>query len=190
MDPENHNRGKAEERKRGEHPPQILAYVSCTLLLPLQVKTDERVVQTDQGLLFRRLSRLDAGNYTCTTLEHGFSQTVVRFALEVIAAVQLDSLFLQEPRLEEPSAWQSVASASPKTWYKDILQLTGFANLPRVDEYCERVWCRGVGERSGSFRGKGKQAKGKSWAGLELGRKMKSRVQAEHNRTPREVEAT
>lgn len=155
-----------------------------------QVKTDERVVQTDQGLLFRRLSRLDAGNYTCTTLEHGFSQTVVRFALEVIAAVQLDSLFLREPRLEEPSAWRSVASASPKTWYKDILQLTGFANLPRVDEYCERVWCRGVGERSGSFRGKGKQAKGKSWAGLELGRKMKSRVQAEHNRTPREVEAT
>lgn len=155
-----------------------------------QVKTDERVVQTDQGLLFRRLSRLDAGNYTCTTLEHGFSQTVVRFALEVIAAVQLDTLFLREPRLEEPSAWRSLASASPKTWYKDILQLTGFANLPRVDEYCERVWCRGVGERSGSFRGKGKQAKGKSWAGLELGRKMKSRVLAEHNRTPREVEAT
>ncbi|XP_021059420.1 semaphorin-3G [Mus pahari] len=154
-----------------------------------QVKTDERVVQMAQGLLFRRLSRQDAGNYTCTTLEHGFSQTVVRFALEVIAAVQLDSLFLRESRLEEPSAWGSLASASPKTWYKDILQLTGFANLPRVDEYCERVWCRGVGERSGS-RGKGKQSRGKSWAGLELGKKMKSRVLAEHNRTPREVEAT
>ncbi|XP_028747122.1 semaphorin-3G isoform X2 [Peromyscus leucopus] len=154
-----------------------------------QVKTDERVVQTEQGLLFRRLSRLDAGNYTCTTLEHGFSQTVVRFTLEVIAAVQLDSLFLQEPRPEEPSAWRGLASASPKTWYKDILQLAGFANLPRVDEYCERVWCRGAGERSGSFRGRGKQAKGKSWAGLELGKKVKSRVLAEHNRTPREVEA-
>ncbi|XP_052589621.1 semaphorin-3G [Peromyscus californicus insignis] len=155
-----------------------------------QVKTDERVLQTEQGLLFRRLSRLDAGNYTCTTLEHGFSQTVARFTLEVIAAVQLDSLFLQEPRLEEPSAWRGLAAASPKTWYKDILQLAGFANLPRVDEYCERVWCRGVGERSGSFRGRGKQAKGKSWAGLELGKKVKSRVLAEHNRTPREVEAT
>ncbi|MEJ1276631.1 sema domain immunoglobulin domain (Ig) short basic domain secreted (semaphorin) 3G [Cricetulus griseus] len=154
-----------------------------------QVKTDERVVQTEQGLLFRRLSRLDAGNYTCTTLEHGFSQTVVRFSLEVIAAMQLD-MILREPRLEEPSAWRGLASASPKTWYKDILQLAGFANLPRVDEYCERVWCRGVGERLGSFRGRGKQAKGKSWAGLELGKKVKSRVLAEHNRTPREVEAT
>ncbi|KAL1781043.1 semaphorin-3G [Sigmodon hispidus] len=155
-----------------------------------QVKTDERVVQTEQGLLFRRLSRFDAGNYTCTTLEHGFSQTVVRFSLEVIAAVQLDSLFLWEPRLDEPSAWRGLASASPKTWYKDILQLAGFASLPHVNEYCERVWCRGVGERSGSLRGRGKQAKGKNWAGMELGKKVKSRVLAEHNRTPREVEAT
>ncbi|KFO25207.1 semaphorin-3G [Fukomys damarensis] len=157
---------------------------------PDQVKTDERVLQTEQGLLFRRLSRLDAGTYTCTTLEHGFSQTVVRLALEVIAAAQLDSLFPREPRLEEPPTRGGLASALPKAWYKDILQLTGFAHLPQVDEYCERVWCRGAGERSGSFRSQGKQAKGKSWAGLVLGKKVKSRGQAERNRTPREVEAT
>ncbi|XP_051708304.1 semaphorin-3G isoform X3 [Oryctolagus cuniculus] len=154
-----------------------------------QVKTDERVVQTEQGLLFRRLSRLDAGTYTCTTLEHGFSQTIVRLALEVILATQLDSLFPREPRVEQSPARGSLASSPPKAWYKDILQLTGFANLPRVDEYCERVWCGGLGERPGSFRSRGKQAKGKSWAGLELGKKVKSRVQAERNRTPREVEA-
>nr|XP_012626975.1 semaphorin-3G isoform X2 [Microcebus murinus] len=159
---------------------------------PDQVKTDERVLHVEQGLLFRRLSRLDAGTYTCTTLEHGFSQTVVRLALEVIEASQLDSLFPQEPRPKEPPARGGLAPAAPKAWYKDILQLIGFSNLPRVDEYCERVWCRGSGECSGSLRtrGRGKQAKGKSWAGLELGKKMKSRVQAEHNRTPREVEAT
>ncbi|KAM4855282.1 semaphorin-3G [Urocitellus parryii] len=157
---------------------------------PDQVKTDERVLQMEQGLLFRRLSRLDAGTYTCTTLEHGFSQTVVRLALEVIAATQLDSLFPRKPTVEEPPARGGLASTLPKAWYKDILQLTGFANLPRVDEYCERVWCSGTGERSGSFRSRGKQAKGKSWAGLELGKKVKSRMQVERNRTPREVEAT
>ncbi|XP_020028666.2 semaphorin-3G [Castor canadensis] len=153
------------------------------------VKTDERILQTEQGLLFRRLSRLDAGTYTCTTLERGFSQTVVRLALEVIAATQLNSLFPREPRPEESSAWGGPASAPPKAWYKDILQLIGFSSLPQVDEYCERVWCRGVGEHSGFFRSRGKQAKGKSWAGLELRKKVKSRVQAERNRTPREVEA-
>lgn len=149
---------------------------------PPQVKTDERVVQTEQGLLFRRLSHLDAGIYTCKTLEHGFSQTVVRLALEVIAATQLNSLFPREPRPEEPPAWGGLTSAPSKAWYKDILQLIGFTNLPRVDEYCERMWC--------PSRSRGKQAKGKSWAGLELGKKVKSRVQAERNRTPREVEAT
>ncbi|XP_006892313.1 PREDICTED: semaphorin-3G [Elephantulus edwardii] len=151
---------------------------------PDQVKTDERVVQTEQGLLFRRLSRHDAGTYSCTTLEHGFSQTVVRLALEVISAAQLDNLF---PR--EPPTRAGLASTPPKAWYKDFLQLIGFANLPRVDEYCERVWCRGAGERSGTSR-RGKSSKGKSWAGLELGKKVKSWAQAERNRTPREVEAT
>ncbi|XP_049571450.1 semaphorin-3G isoform X3 [Orcinus orca] len=149
-----------------------------------QVKTDERILQTEQGLLFRRLNRLDAGTYTCMTLEHGFSQVVVRLALEVIMAAQLDTLFPGEPRPEEPAAQGGPASTPSKAWYKDILQLIGFANLPRVDEYCERVWCP---SRS---RGRSKQAKGKSWVGLELGKKVKSRVQAERNRTPREVEAT
>ncbi|KAM8758342.1 semaphorin-3G isoform 1-T1 [Rhynchonycteris naso] len=147
-----------------------------------QVKTDERILQTEQGLLFRRLSRLDVGTYTCTTLEHGFSQTVARLALEVIVAAQLNSLFHREQRPEEPPARGGLVSTPSKAWYKDILQLTGFASLPRVDEYCERVWC--------SSRSRGKQAKGKSWAGLEMGKKVKSRVQAERNRTPREVEAT
>ncbi|XP_003789421.1 semaphorin-3G [Otolemur garnettii] len=159
---------------------------------PDQVKTDERVLRTEQGLLFRRLSRLDAGTYTCTTLEHGFSQTVVRLALEVIVASQLDSLFPWEPRPEVPPGRGGLAQTPTKAWYKDILQLIGFANLPRVDEYCERVWCRGSRECSAFLRSRarGKQAKGKSWAGLELGKKVKSRLQAEHNRTPREVEAT
>lgn len=147
-------------------------------------------MQTEQGLLFRRLSRLDAGTYTCTTLEHGFSQTVLRLALEVIGAAQLDHLFPGKPRLEERPAQRGLTSALPKGWYKDVLQLTGFAHLPQVDEYCERVWCRGIGERSGSFQSQGKQAKGKNWAGLVLGKKVKSRGQAERNRTPREVEAT
>ncbi|XP_040103066.1 semaphorin-3G isoform X2 [Oryx dammah] len=148
---------------------------------PEQVKTDERILQTEQGLLFRRLDRLDAGTYTCMTLEHGFSQVVARLALEVIVPAQLDILFPREPRPAEPTARGGPASPHSKAWYKDIMQLIGFANLPRVDEYCERVWCP---SRS---RSRSKQAKGKSWVGLELGKKVKSRVQAERNRTPREV---
>ena len=96
------------------------------------MKTDERVLQTEQGLLFRRLNRLDAGTYTCMTLEHGFSQVVVRLALEVIVPAQLDILFPREPRPEEPTARGGPTSPYSKAWYKDIMQLIGFANLPRV----------------------------------------------------------
>ncbi|KFP04888.1 Semaphorin-3G, partial [Calypte anna] len=41
-----------------------------------EVKTDERILQTEQGLLFRQLHPRDAGTYYCKTLEHGFTQTV------------------------------------------------------------------------------------------------------------------
>ncbi|NXJ01763.1 SEM3G protein, partial [Psophia crepitans] len=54
-----------------------------------QVKTDERILQTEQGLLFRKLHRHDAGIYYCKTLEHGFTQTVAKTALEVITSEQL-----------------------------------------------------------------------------------------------------
>lgn len=147
-----------------------------------QVKTDERILLMEQGLLFRWLSRLDSGTYICTTSEHGFSRTVARLALEVIGAEQLSSLFPRGSAPEEPPGRGGRDSASPKAWYKDILQLIGFANLPRVDEYCERMWC--------PSRNRAKQVKGKTWAGLELGKKVKSRAQVERNRTPREVEET
>ncbi|XP_074139534.1 semaphorin-3G isoform X2 [Sminthopsis crassicaudata] len=147
---------------------------------PDQVKTDERILQTEHGLLFRRLNRLDAGTYSCKTLEHGFAQTVAKLALEVIGAEQLDCLFPREQAEEEAIP----RSAPTRAWYKDILQLIGYANLPRVEEYCERVWC------SDRYRRKGKHSKGKSWLGTELGKKAKSRAQGERNRTPREVEAT
>ncbi|XP_074054234.1 semaphorin-3G [Macrotis lagotis] len=150
---------------------------------PDQVKTDERILQTEHGLLFRRLNRLDVGTYSCKTLEHGFAQTVARLALEVIVAEQLEGLFPREHG-EEESILRNSASVPSRAWYKDILQLIGYANLPRVEEYCERVWC---GDR---YRRKGKHNKGKGWLGTELGKKAKSRAQGERNRTPREVEAT
>ncbi|PKU37717.1 ubiquitin carboxyl-terminal hydrolase hypothetical protein [Limosa lapponica baueri] len=52
-----------------------------------EVKTDERILQTEQGLLFRKLHRHDAGIYYCKTLEHGFTQTVAKTALEVITSL-------------------------------------------------------------------------------------------------------
>ncbi|XP_038628637.1 semaphorin-3G isoform X1 [Tachyglossus aculeatus] len=144
-----------------------------------QVKTDERILRTEQGLLFRRLNRLDAGTYSCQTLEHGFARTVARLVLEVIGGDQLEALFTQR-REPEPRP-----APTSRLWSKDFPQLIGYTNLPQVEEYCERVWC---GDRHRRRHG-GKPGKGKSWPGPEPGKKGRSRAQGERNRTPREVSA-
>lgn len=101
------------------------------------MKTDERILQTEHGLLFRKLHRHDAGIYYCKTLEHGFTQTVAKTALEVIASEQLahtiprgrgdelPHLLCPEPRL---------APQAPKTWFKDIMHLISSQNPRQVEE--------------------------------------------------------
>eukprot|EP00076_Gallus_gallus_P025671 XP_015148335.1 semaphorin-3G isoform X1 [Gallus gallus] len=149
-----------------------------------EVKTDERVLQTEQGLLFRQLHRRDAGVYYCKTLEHGFTQTVAKTALEVLGGEQLARA---TPRQREdrhppcPEPW--LAAPAPKTWYKDILHLASSADRQRVEEQCLRLWC---GHR------KGKMAKGKhALAGMDVGKKGRvAKPHGERIRVPRQAAAT
>ncbi|XP_065605515.1 semaphorin-3G [Cyrtonyx montezumae] len=149
-----------------------------------EVKTDERVLQTEQGLLFRQLHRRDAGIYYCKTLEHGFTQTVAKTVLEVLGSEQLARA---TPRQREdrhlpcPEPW--LAAPASKTWYKDILHLASSADRQRVEEQCLRLWC--------SHR-KGKVAKGKhTLAGMDVGKKGRmAKPQGERIRVPRQAVAT
>ncbi|XP_077181982.1 semaphorin-3G [Paroedura picta] len=151
-----------------------------------EVKTDERIMKTEQGLLFRRLFRQDAGMYYCKTREHGFSQTVTKIMLEVIESEQLEQVFQREeeelPRppclLPDPRLLHG-----QKVWFKDIMHLIGYTNLQRVEEYCERVWC---GDRQ--LRHKGRPPKSKNM--VDGGRKGRGKLQSERNRVPRQAVAT
>ncbi|KFP16363.1 Semaphorin-3G, partial [Egretta garzetta] len=99
-----------------------------------EVKTDERILQTEQGLLFRKLHRHDAGIYYCKTLEHGFTQTVAKTALEVISSEQLAHTFPRDwgdESLRLPCPEPRLASQAPKTWFKDIMHLINSQNLRR-----------------------------------------------------------
>uniref|UniRef100_A0A3B5L0U8 Uncharacterized protein n=1 Tax=Xiphophorus couchianus TaxID=32473 RepID=A0A3B5L0U8_9TELE len=51
---------------------------------------DDRVMSTDQGLLFRHLFRQDEGVYICRSREHSFSQTLARISLQVLQADTVD----------------------------------------------------------------------------------------------------
>ncbi|MGH0166545.1 UNVERIFIED_CONTAM: hypothetical protein FKN15_050994 [Acipenser sinensis] len=111
-----------------------------------EVKTDERIVKTDHGLLFLKLHRMDGGTYFCQTVEHGFIHTVTKITLEVLEEERIEEMFNKDDEEEllhkEPCpALQGLSHGSNRVWYKEFLQLIGYSNFQRVEEYCMRVWC-------------------------------------------------
>lgn len=115
-----------------------------------QIKGDDHIIQTPHGLLFLITKKSDTGVYLCQSVEHGFVQTIARVTLEVLEEDSLESLFhrrdydetgaqLRSPPCPFPSF--PSAPSSRKLWYKDFMQLIGYSNFQRVEQYCERVWC-------------------------------------------------
>uniref|UniRef100_A0A8C4I851 Sema domain, immunoglobulin domain (Ig), short basic domain, secreted, (semaphorin) 3E n=1 Tax=Dicentrarchus labrax TaxID=13489 RepID=A0A8C4I851_DICLA len=97
-----------------------------------EVRGDERVIITSHGLLFLRVRSSDTGLYVCQTVEHGYVHTLSRTSLHVLRGERVD------PRALVPS---SVPGPNSRLWYKEFLQLIGYGDAQRVEEYCERVWC-------------------------------------------------
>uniref|UniRef100_A0A8C2EEP3 Sema domain, immunoglobulin domain (Ig), short basic domain, secreted, (semaphorin) 3bl n=1 Tax=Cyprinus carpio TaxID=7962 RepID=A0A8C2EEP3_CYPCA len=110
-----------------------------------EVVLDERITKTDDGLLFRRVLRQDKGKYVCRSREHGFTQTLSRFWLDVLHTDTLSDLLSRDSKYKVwspcPANTASTNRGPAKTWFKDVLQLIGPSNLPQVEQYCERVWC-------------------------------------------------
>ncbi|XP_069020897.1 semaphorin-3aa [Embiotoca jacksoni] len=101
-----------------------------------EIKLDDRVLRTDQGLLIRSLSQSDTGVYHCQAVEHGFIQPLLRLNLQVIPAQRLGDIL---PAL--PGAGGGVGPlAKHRLWYRDFLSLLDHPDLNSVEEFCDRVW--------------------------------------------------
>uniref|UniRef100_A0A8D3CW07 Sema domain, immunoglobulin domain (Ig), short basic domain, secreted, (semaphorin) 3Aa n=1 Tax=Scophthalmus maximus TaxID=52904 RepID=A0A8D3CW07_SCOMX len=101
-----------------------------------EIKLDDRVLRTDQGLLIRSLTQSDTGVYHCQAVEHGFIQPLLRLNLQVIPAQKLGDIL---PGL--PGAGGGVGqSAKHRVWYRDFLSLLDHPDLNSVEEFCDRVW--------------------------------------------------
>ncbi|CAB1329437.1 unnamed protein product [Coregonus sp. 'balchen'] len=160
-----------------------------------EVKLDERVMRTEQGLLFRRVFRQDEGVYVCRSREHGFTQTLTRLSLEVLQGDTLSELLARDDApLDGPQgvkgyrtwppchAHRSTGPLSqPRSWFKDIMQLIGPSNLPHVEEYCERLWC------NDKLRRKHKSMLDKYRQAQDSAHKARNKGSGERNRTPRDV---
>uniref|UniRef100_A0A8C5DFY3 Sema domain, immunoglobulin domain (Ig), short basic domain, secreted, (semaphorin) 3bl n=1 Tax=Gouania willdenowi TaxID=441366 RepID=A0A8C5DFY3_GOUWI len=160
-----------------------------------EVKLDDRVMATEQGLLFRHLLHEDEGVYICRSREHGFSQTLVRLSLQVLQGDAVDELMSRDnagfsDSIKERSAgsyrawmpctaYRSGTSSHSRLWFKDIVQMIGPSNLPHVEEYCERMWC------NDKLRRKHKSMLEKYRQAQESARKARSKSSGERNRMPR-----
>lgn len=111
----------------------LYLYLGLSLCDFFQIKLDDRVLRTDQGLLIRSLSQSDTGIYHCQAVEHGFIQPLLRLNLQVIPTQKLGDIL--------PGAGGGVGhSAKHRLWYRDFLSLLDHPDLNSVEEFCDRVW--------------------------------------------------
>uniref|UniRef100_A0A8C7HTL8 Sema domain, immunoglobulin domain (Ig), short basic domain, secreted, (semaphorin) 3Ab n=1 Tax=Oncorhynchus kisutch TaxID=8019 RepID=A0A8C7HTL8_ONCKI len=112
--------------------------VIIVVFLSVQIKTEDRFVCTEQGLLIRTLNKKDSGMYVCQAVEHGFMQTLLKVTLEVIDTERLDDLIHRD----DEDAAHTATTHTTKLWYRDFLSLVNHPTLNSVDEFCEQVWKR------------------------------------------------
>lgn len=108
-------------------------------MLFFQIKLDERVLRTDQGLLIRSLAPSDVGVYHCQAVEHGFIQPLLRLSLQVIPAHKVGDI-LPGPTPADGAGGGVEQSAKRRLWYRDFLSLLDHPDLSSVEEFCDRVW--------------------------------------------------
>ncbi|XP_035405297.1 semaphorin-3E isoform X1 [Cygnus atratus] len=148
-----------------------------------EVRTDDRTIKMDLGLLFLKLHRLDAGIYFCQTVEHSIVHTVRKITLEIVEEERVEEMFNKDYEEEiphkMPCPMQSNIPQASKPWYKEFLQLIGYSNFQRVEEYCEKVWC------TDKKRKKLKMSPSK-WKYTNPQEK-KARIRPEHYRLPRNI---
>ena len=113
-----------------------------------QVKLDDRIVHTDQGLLIRSLYASDAGVYVCVAQEHThFTYTLLRVTLQLITHGKLD----RRPKLGEDPALEPHHRAESRQRYKDYLRVMN-SPFRSLEEYCDSLW---LDKKSSRVRGKG-----------------------------------
>uniref|UniRef100_A0A667X098 Sema domain, immunoglobulin domain (Ig), short basic domain, secreted, (semaphorin) 3B n=1 Tax=Myripristis murdjan TaxID=586833 RepID=A0A667X098_9TELE len=163
-----------------------------------EVRLDDRILQTDRGLLIRRVLKRDIGVYQCHAMEHGFTQTLLGITLEVVPSTSpsISNLPSEPPVRLDPRSGGGPPSTNQKLWYRDFMQLVDHPNLSTVDQICEQVWARkSAGDQPDkSFPAAGKQVPplspvarppNKKWKHLQEIRKGRNRRTHDGKPNPR-----
>ncbi|XP_069792653.1 semaphorin-3F-like isoform X2 [Narcine bancroftii] len=110
-----------------------------------EIKTDDRLLRTDQGLLLRSLQMTDAGTYQCTATENNFKHILARVHLRVLNNDTVNAVLSQGgllPGVANLHAGSLGTSRSPNPGYKELLQLLSQPEMGLINQYCEDYWQR------------------------------------------------
>uniref|UniRef100_A0A8C9W7U9 Semaphorin 3F n=1 Tax=Scleropages formosus TaxID=113540 RepID=A0A8C9W7U9_SCLFO len=107
----------------------------------VRMKTDGRVLKTEQGLLLRSLQPSDSGTYHCTATEKNFKHALLKLQLVVLSSRAVHSALGDSAG---PSAVAAPLQAGPWTpnagQYKDLLTLLSQPEMGLINQYCQDYW--------------------------------------------------
>uniref|UniRef100_A0A671YXB2 Sema domain, immunoglobulin domain (Ig), short basic domain, secreted, (semaphorin) 3B n=1 Tax=Sparus aurata TaxID=8175 RepID=A0A671YXB2_SPAAU len=152
-----------------------------------EVRLDDRILQTDRGLLIRRVLKRDIGVYQCHAMEHGFTQTLLGITLEVVPSTSssVSNLPSDAPVRLEPRSGGGPPMTNQKLWYRDFMQLVDHPNLSTVDQICEQVWSFPAPGKDVPPLGPAVRPANKKWKHLQEIRKGRNRRTHDGKPNPR-----
>lgn len=108
----------------------------------LQMRSDGRILKTEQGLLLRSLQPSDSGMYQCTATEKNFKHSLVKLQLVVLSSRAVNNVLVEGAGgLVSSSLHSSNAQWTPSTGqYKDLLTILSQPEMTLINQYCQDYW--------------------------------------------------
>ncbi|CAJ1050601.1 sema domain%2C immunoglobulin domain (Ig), short basic domain, secreted, (semaphorin) 3Fa isoform X2 [Xyrichtys novacula] len=143
-----------------------------------EIRSEGRILKTEQGLLIRSLQSSDSGIYQCTSTEKNFKHTLVKLQLVVLSSRTVNNVLVEtgSPALPplQSSAWTPSVGQ-----YKDLLTILSQPEMGLINQYCQDYWQLGEGSLGDS--------KAKSLKELKEQKKPRNRRHHDEQTTPAET---
>ncbi|KAA8593495.1 hypothetical protein FQN60_009611 [Etheostoma spectabile] len=107
-----------------------------------EMRSDGRVLKTEQGLLLRFLQPSDSGMYQCTATEKNFKHMLVKLQLVVLSSRAVNNVLVEGGGGLVPSSLHSSSTQwTPSAGqYKDLLTILSQPEMSLINQYCQDYW--------------------------------------------------
>uniref|UniRef100_A0A674P479 Semaphorin 3F n=1 Tax=Takifugu rubripes TaxID=31033 RepID=A0A674P479_TAKRU len=107
-----------------------------------EMRSDGRVLKTEQGLLLRSLQPSDSGMYQCTATEKNFKHLLVKLQLVVLSSRAVNNALVEGAGgIVSSSLHSSSTQWTPSAGqYKDLLTILSQPEMTLINQYCQDYW--------------------------------------------------